>query len=75
LPKLAAMMSAHADTKPSALPFESRPKSTFDAPPSRFRRVFSRRRGEFSEELSCAHEFVFDEINDVYCRHCRKDFT
>ena len=24
----------------------------------------------------CQHtELVFDEINDVYCRHCRKDFT
>lgn len=24
----------------------------------------------------CQHtELVFDEINDVYCKHCRKDFT
>ena len=29
-----------------------------------------------SPEPSCAHaELVFDEINDVYCKHCRKDFT
>ena len=30
----------------------------------------------FSEELGCDHnELVFDEINDVSCRHCGKDFT
>ena len=29
-----------------------------------------------SPEPSCEHaELVFDEINDVYCKHCRKDFT
>jgi hypothetical protein len=27
-------------------------------------------------ELGCSHdELVFDEINDVHCRHCGKDFT
>jgi hypothetical protein len=26
--------------------------------------------------LICEHtELVFDEINDVYCKHCGKDFT
>ena len=30
----------------------------------------------FSNEADCQHlELVFDEINDVYCKHCRKDFT
>lgn len=30
----------------------------------------------FSEEAGCAHdELVFDEINDVRCKHCGKDFT
>lgn len=30
----------------------------------------------FSQELGCAHdELVFDEINDVHCRQCGKDFT
>ena len=29
-----------------------------------------------SPEQSCEHaELVFDEINDVYCKFCRKDFT
>jgi hypothetical protein len=30
----------------------------------------------FSNEADCEHlELEFDEINDVYCKHCRKDFT
>lgn len=30
----------------------------------------------FANEAACEHlELVFDEINDVYCKHCRKDFT
>jgi len=28
------------------------------------------------ERLGCAHErLVFDEVNDLHCAHCRKDFT
>lgn len=52
-----------------AAPDESRPRSSFVTKLRLFRRVVS-------EELGCAHEqLVFDEINDVYCKHCRKDFT
>jgi hypothetical protein len=30
----------------------------------------------FANEADCEHlELVFDEIDDVYCKHCRKDFT
>jgi hypothetical protein len=43
----------------------------------------SRQRGDagplllsLADEQSCAHDkLVFDEINDVYCKHCGKDFT
>lgn len=29
-----------------------------------------------ADERVCAHDkLVFDEINDVYCKHCGKDFT
>ena len=36
---------------------------------SRFRRLLS-------NELGCAHDrLVFDDINDVHCDHCGKDFT
>ena len=29
-----------------------------------------------SEELGCAHDqLVFDDINDVHCSDCGKDFT
>lgn len=29
-----------------------------------------------SEQLGCRHpHFVFDEIGDVYCQHCRQDLT
>lgn len=35
-----------------------------------------RLRDLLSEELGCAHDdLVFDEINDVSCAHCGKDFT
>lgn len=36
---------------------------------SRFRRLLS-------DELGCAHSrLVFDDINDVHCDPCGKDFT
>ena len=45
-------------------------------PQPAFRVSLTRLRRLFSEELGCAHdELVCDEINDVYCKHCRKDFT
>jgi hypothetical protein len=29
-----------------------------------------------SDELGCPHDqLVFDDINDVHCDHCGKDFT
>ena len=29
-----------------------------------------------SERLVCEHdELVFDDINDVHCKHCGEDFT
>jgi hypothetical protein len=32
--------------------------------------------GGQTQPVFCQHtELVFDEINDVYCKHCRKDFT
>ena len=38
--------------------------------------TISRVRSWFPQEPGCEHaELVFDDINDVYCRHCRKDFT
>jgi hypothetical protein len=44
-------------------------KSVFAAQISRFRRLLSK-------ELGCPHEqLVFDEINDVHCSQCGKDFT
>lgn len=34
------------------------------------------RSGQTQLAFLCQHtELVFDEINDVYCKHCRKDFT
>ena len=63
-------MSASTETKVRLLPHaESRLISAFQAKLSELRRVFAR-------ELSCDHdELVFDEINDVSCKHCGKDFT
>jgi len=44
-------------------------KSVFMARISRFRRLLS-------DELGCPHDqLVFDDINDVHCNHCGKDFT
>ena len=65
------MMTAYLGPKVHVLrpTAESRPESAFGTRVSRLRRLFS-------VELGCAHEeLVFDEINDVYCKHCRKDFT
>jgi hypothetical protein len=48
---------------------ESPSEATFHAKISQLRRLFS-------AELGCEHdELVFDEINDVHCRECGKDFT
>jgi hypothetical protein len=65
------MMTAYLDPKIHVLHprVESRPESSVAGPLTRLRSLFS-------AELGCAHEeLVFDEINDVYCKHCRKDFT
>lgn len=44
-------------------------KSALEAQISRFRRLLS-------ECLGCTHDqLVFDDINDVYCSECGKDFT
>jgi hypothetical protein len=70
------MMSAYLDPKAAVATDESHPKFTFGTRLSRLRRLFSRRLDNRSEQLGCAHEqLVCDEINDVYCAHCRKDFT
>ena len=52
-----------------AEPAESPFKTAFTAQISRFRRLLSK-------ELGCPHDrLVFDDINDVHCDHCGKDFT
>ena len=44
-------------------------KSALLARISLFRRLLS-------DEVGCPHDrLVFDEINDVHCDHCGKDFT
>jgi hypothetical protein len=44
-------------------------KTAFAAQMGRFRRLLSK-------ELGCPHDqLVFDDINDVHCSHCGKDFT
>jgi hypothetical protein len=54
-----------AVAEPAQSPF----KSAFTAQISRFRRLLSK-------ELGCPHDrVVFDDINDVSCDHCGKDFT
>lgn len=61
------MMSASIDSK--ALLLRPVASDAAETPISRLLRVLA-------EEVGCAHEqLVFDEINDVYCKHCRKDFT
>ncbi len=51
----------------AAEPADSPLKSAFTA--HRFRRLLSK-------ELGCPHDrLVFDDINDVHCDHCGKDFT
>jgi hypothetical protein len=48
---------------------ESPLKMVFSARISRFRRLLSK-------ELGCLHDrLVFDDINDVHCVDCGKDFT
>jgi hypothetical protein len=70
------MMSAYLDPNAVHATVESHPKSAFGTLLSRLRGLFSGQLDSLSEQLSCAHEqFVVDEINDVYCAHCRKDFT
>jgi hypothetical protein len=50
-------------------PAQSRFKSAFPTQITRFRRLLSK-------ELGCPHDrLVFDDINDVHCDHCGKDFT
>jgi hypothetical protein len=54
-----------AVAEPAEPPF----KSAFAAQISRLRRLLSK-------ELGCPHDqLVFDDINDVHCNHCGKDFT
>jgi hypothetical protein len=44
-------------------------ESALEAQIGRFRRLLS-------EYLGCTHDrLVFDDINDVYCSVCGKDFT
>jgi hypothetical protein len=44
-------------------------KSALLARISQFRRLLA-------DEAGCAHNrLVFDDINDVHCDHCGKDFT
>ena len=73
------MTSASIDTNvhllrgvvPEALeePAEAPFKTAFTAQISRFRRLLSK-------ELGCPHDqLVFDDINDVHCNHCGRDFT
>ena len=55
-------------------PSESPLKSALKAKISQLRRLFAG--GLVFDESNCGHhKLVFDEINDVYCKHCRKDFT
>ena len=54
-----------AVAEPAQSPF----KSAFTAQITRFRRLLSK-------EVGCPHDrLVFDDINDVHCDHCGKDFT
>ena len=50
---------------------------TADLPPrSMLAEAISQFRRLLSERLSCTHDqLVFDEINDVSCKHCGEDFT
>ena len=66
----ATTMSASTETKVQLLPrAESRLISAFRTKLGELRRVFA-------QELGCEHdELVFDDINDVSCKHCGKDFT
>ncbi len=44
-------------------------KSALEAKISQFRRLLS-------EDLGCTHDqLVFDDINDVHCSDCGRDFT
>ena len=57
------------DPKVFATPPESGPQPALRVQLTQLSRLFPAQPG-------CAHdELVFDEINDVYCKHCRKDFT
>jgi hypothetical protein len=69
------MNSTYLDSNADAATLESSRKSVFGKPLTRLRRLFCVQGDRLCEQLGCAHEFVFDEINDVYCKHCRKDFT
>jgi ribosomal protein S27E len=64
------MMSASIERKVRLLPqAESKLLSAFQAKLCELRRVVC-------EDLGCQHnELVFDEVNDVSCKHCGKDFT
>jgi hypothetical protein len=50
---------------------------TADLPPrSMLAEAIRQFRRLLSERLSCTHDqLVFDEINDVSCKHCGEDFT
>ena len=69
------MNSTYLDSSAGAAAFEPGPKFVYGKPFSRLRRLFTVQGGRLSEQSNCAHEFEFDEIGDVYCKHCRQDFT
>lgn len=64
------MTSASIDTDVHLEEFAESPfTSAFTEQISRFRRLLSK-------ELGCTHDqLVFDDINDVHCSQCGKDFT
>lgn len=70
-------MSASVETRSHLLrgivPDIVEPEASFA---SVFRTKISQFRRLLSEELGCLHDnLVFDDINDVHCQHCGKDFT
>ena len=72
-------MSASIETKVHVLRGVV-PDAVRQTPVSAFKAAFQKKIGQLrrllSEEVGCAHdELVFDDINDVSCKHCGKDFT
>jgi hypothetical protein len=66
------MMSASIDTKVHLL----REETAASPLESALRAKIGQLLRVISEQLGCKHpHFVFDEIGDVYCQHCRQDLT